>query len=202
MQQYRNSKSIMETRDHSKNGASPKSQTSKENIINYKMKKSFLATIMIAIIVFSACNQKKSPQQETNYPQEETGAQLVQNGNFEDFIFSLSQCFMEGKKSEIEKIILKDDIKEMVLYDESMNPLNYLEKINGEKFADAIATFDYEVIDNDYSSFHLVYLQHVFVLDIDVMHKGKALILKSKDENVLSGVYFSYKNKWYIWKID
>ena len=127
---------------------------------------------------------------------------LIQDEDFEEFIFSLSKCFMDGKRSEIEKIILKDEINEMVLYDETMNPLDYLEKIDGEKFAAAIATFSYDVIDNNYSSFQLVYLQHTFVLDIDLMQKGKTLILRSKDKNVLSGVYFSYKNKWYIWAID
>lgn len=128
---------------------------------------------------------------------------LNQEGTFNEFFLSLATCYSHGLAKEIDKIILVNDDGKKVIADESMIPSDYIEPYK-DIFLTSVKKQDYEADEMNYALLLAWGLIDEFGLDEDEIMNNSIVYEVPGGENsekVLSGWYYKYKGKWYLWSL-
>lgn len=128
---------------------------------------------------------------------------LNQEGTFNEFFLSLATCYSHGLANEIDKIILVNSDGKKVIADESMIPSDYIEPYK-DIFLTSVKKQDYEADEMNYALLLTWGLIDEFGLDEDEIMNNSIVYEVPGGENsekVLSGWYYKYKGKWYLWSL-
>ena len=128
---------------------------------------------------------------------------LNQEGTFNDFFLSLATCYSHGLANEIDKIILVNSDGKKVIADESMIPSEFIEDYQ-KVFLSSVKKHDYEADEMNYALLLEWGLIDDFGLDEDEIMNNSIVYEVPGGENsekVLSGWYYKYKGKWYLWSL-
>jgi len=128
---------------------------------------------------------------------------LNQEGTFNEFFLSLATCYSHGLATEIDKIILVNSDGKKVIADESMIPSDYIEPYK-DVFLTSVKKQDYEADEMNYALLLAWGLIDEFGLDEDEIMNNSIVYEVPGGENsekVLSGWYYKYKGKWYLWSL-
>lgn len=128
---------------------------------------------------------------------------LNQEGTFNEFFLSLATCYSHGLAKEIDKIILVNDDGKKVIADESMIPSEFIEDYQ-KVFLSSVKKHDYEADEMNYALLLAWGLIDEFGLDEDEIMNNSIVYEVPGGENsekVLSGWYYKYKGKWYLWSL-
>ena len=128
---------------------------------------------------------------------------LNQEGTFNEFFLSLATCYSHGLANEIDKIILVNSDGKKVIADESMIPSEFIEDYQ-KVFLSSVKKHDYEADEMNYALLLEWGLIDDFGLDEDEIMNNSIVYEAPGGENsekVLSGWYYKYKGKWYLWSL-
>jgi hypothetical protein len=130
---------------------------------------------------------------------------LIQDKDFDTFILSLADCYAAKDKHEIEKIVLFDNNRKKVIKLGYYTPLEYIDikdlftdKTFGEDFREAVKSHNYT--SEEQRSAQLLEWFEEYALNEDELFNN-SIVYEFKCTGGLSGIYFSYKGKWYLWQI-
>lgn len=128
---------------------------------------------------------------------------LNQEGTFNEFFLSLATCYSHGLANEIDKIVLVNDDGKKVIADESMIPSDFIDQYQ-DVFLSSVKNNDYEANEMNYALLLEWGLIENFGLDEDEIFNHSIVYEVPGGENsekVLSGWYYKYKGKWYLWSL-
>lgn len=134
----------------------------------------------------------------------EPATHLDQTGSFEEFFKSLALCFAQELPEEIDKIVLVNDEGKKVIEDESMVPSEYIDSFK-QVFLSAVQNEGYEADEANYALAVAWGLADDYGLDEDeIMNNCIVYEVPGglNGEKVLSGWYYKYKGKWYLWSMN
>lgn len=137
-----------------------------------------------------------------SYSQDMPMPELKQDGDFEEFITSLAECFKAGAAEEVDKIILEDEVGTKVVAHESMIPSLFIDHMQ-HSFIEAVRNHTLEYDEKNYALLIDWGFTDKFKLDEEeIWNKSLVYEVKSSEEmDVLSGIYYTYKGKWYLWQM-
>lgn len=125
---------------------------------------------------------------------------LDQEGTFDDFFLSLATCYAKGLTNEIDKIVLVDGNGMKVIAHETMIPSNF----SFDSFLPSVQNHNYvaEEVDNEILDYWK--LAETYSLDKSELKKSKVFEVAGGNEGsgVMSGFYYTYKGKWYLWHMN
>jgi cell wall-associated NlpC family hydrolase len=191
MEQFGNLKSVMETRDHSKNGASPRSQMSKGNMMR---KISILSMIVFFLIAIISCNNNEDDEKQLQHlPIEELDDVMTS-----ELLEALDQLPISDFK--LEDIVLPNGLKyndfNVNIFDEEDS--NLRSSSSSISAVDAKNALIKELSKNAYYLTQREYFQYKDEGKNKPAQNGLAFVYGSRDIKERSRYRYSVKNLWYL----
>lgn len=126
---------------------------------------------------------------------------LNQEGTFEEFLLSLATCYSKGLAKEVDKIVMVDKNGLKIIGHETMIPSNFIDSFE-ETFLPSVKNHNYVAEKRSNDCFEQWgFFENTSLDKNELMKNSEIYEVLGGDEGtgVMSGLYYSYKGKWYLW---